>query len=84
MKYELEISDLSSAEAFIRWCVREIGFGYHPDTRGADYENRDGTPSFTPEEAKTLDNLHEKAFRLLVDPYAVALDEVKRSGAAIR
>jgi hypothetical protein len=70
------VDDRGSAEAFIRWCVREIGPGYHPDTPAADYEDRDGGPSFTPDEVALLDALHERAAGLLGgDPSGIALDE---------
>jgi hypothetical protein len=68
------VTDAASAEAFVSWCVRTIGPGYHPDSRAADYE-----PPLPPKEARRYDEMHERAFRLLADVYAIALDEWRKT-----
>ncbi len=41
-----DVHDRDSATQFVKWCVAQIGLGYHPDTRFADYVEDDGTPYF--------------------------------------
>lgn len=72
-------TDAASSEAFIRWCCRAIGRGFHPDTPFSDYvEGGDGSPTFEEEDAATLQARMDAAFGLLADPSAVALDEFAR------
>lgn len=69
------VADAGSAEAFLRWCCRAIGLAFHPDTGFRDYIEVDGTRTFTEEEASLLDDQMAAAFKFVVDPYAVCLDE---------
>ena len=70
------VTDAASAEAFVRWCCRSIGRGFHPDTPFSDYvEGGDGSPTFGEADAATLQASMDAAFGLLADPSTVALDE---------
>lgn len=43
--------------------ISYLGWAFHPDNSMTDYVRRDtGEPSYSPEEAKRLDNLMDKAF----------------------
>jgi hypothetical protein len=77
-----QVTDAATAEAFIRWCCRVIGFGFHPDTPFGDYEEVDGTRTFTDEDAARLDAQMEAAFKFVPDPYRIGLEEfaAMRSG----
>lgn len=70
------VTDAATAEAFVRWCCRIIGGGFHPDTPFSDYQEVDGSPTFDPADEVTLQAHMDAAFGLLDDPSAVALDEV--------
>jgi hypothetical protein len=72
-----EVRDRETATRFVRWCVEQLGLGYHPDTRFADYVEEDGRPAFTPAQALQLDELTEKAFAF-IDPYEVGMAEFKK------
>ena len=39
-----------ACEIAVKW-VEKLGLGLHPDTRGTDYTDVDGSPSFTADEA---------------------------------
>lgn len=74
------VTDAAAAEAFVRWCCRAIGRGFHPDTPFADYvEGGDGSPTFGDADAATLQDRMDAAFGLLDDPSAVALDEFEKA-----
>lgn len=73
------VTDAASAVAFVRWCCRSIGPGFHPDTPFTDYvEGGDGSPTFADADAASLQARMNAAFGLLDDPSAVALDEFER------
>jgi hypothetical protein len=73
------VTDAASAEAFIRWCCRSIGPGFHPDTPFKDYvEAADRSPTFNEADAATLQARMDAAFGLLDDPSSIALDEFER------
>ena len=55
----------------------QIGLGYHPDTRFADYISPDGTATYTAEEARQLDELTGQAFEF-IDPYEIGMAEFER------
>lgn len=69
------VTDAASAEAFVRWCCRAIGGGFHPDTPFKDYVEGDSSPTFDEEDAATLQARMDAAFGLLEDPSGIALDE---------
>jgi hypothetical protein len=71
------VHDTESAVRFIKWCVEEIGLGYHPDTPFADYVDGDGRPSFSAADATRLEELANRAFEFC-DPYQVGHDEFQR------
>lgn len=73
------VRDTESAEAFIRWCCREIGIGFHPDTRFKNYVEASGAATFDDASASRLEREISWAFNFLDDPYKVALDELKRT-----
>jgi hypothetical protein len=55
-----------------------LGYGTHPDDRGADIvDMATGQPTFDPRQAARFDDRWTEVFRLVADPYAVALDAVK-------
>jgi hypothetical protein len=65
--------DWSMAERFIV-SMHAIGYGTHPDDRGADIVNSEtGEATFTPAQAAQYDTRMDEVFALLDDPYAVAL-----------
>lgn len=72
-----EVRDQESAVHFIKWCVEQLGLGYHPDTPFSDYVGQGGQAAFSSEEARQLDELTEKAFSFC-DPYAVGSQEFQR------
>ena len=72
-----DVHDRDSAAAFVRWCVSHIGLGYHPDTAFEDYIDSEGGASFTPEIARSLNELNARAFDFC-DPYEIGLAEVRR------
>lgn len=76
MREPPSVCDVLSAKAFIRWCVREIGPGYHPDTPFMDYRTECGERCFSDDEARHLDLMTEHAFRFC-DPYIVGLEAVE-------
>jgi hypothetical protein len=54
-----------------------IGYGCHPDDRGADIVNLpSGEATFTPADATRYDARMSEVFALVADPYAVSLDAV--------
>jgi hypothetical protein len=67
-----------NAEEALRLCrkwVEKLGWGFHPDTRGADYR-----PALSPDEIAAYDYDMERLFGLPLDPYAYgvkALEELK-------
>jgi hypothetical protein len=72
-----DVHDRDSAIQFVQWCVAQIGLGYHPDTRFADYVEADGKPVFSADESKRLDDLTEKACGF-IDPAEVGLIEFQK------
>lgn len=63
---------VAAVEGSYRGLVREIGVGFHPDTRGVDY-----APSFDAVAASRYERIVEAAFDVLDDAYAVALNEIE-------
>lgn len=64
-------------EDAVRHLVRRVGEGFHPDTPAAEYVRDDLTPSFTPEEARSIDASLARAFAALGERvYEVGLDEM--------
>lgn len=55
------------AEAFLLYCLRTIGGGYHPDTPMSDYRDMDGNPTFSEGEAKEFQAMHDWALGLIPD-----------------
>lgn len=72
-----EVNDRATAIAFVRWCVGQLGLGYHPDTSFADYVDREGRATFPSEEARELDKLQDQAFEKC-DPYEIGLAEIQK------
>lgn len=60
-----------TAEYDLRALVREIGPGFHPDTRGADYAN---LPPRWEIRRDRIDETVQAAIDHGLDPYAIALD----------
>lgn len=71
------IEDADSARNFLRWCIDEIGLGFHPDTPFADYVDQAGNRCFQDDFARRLDLLNERVFEFC-DPYEEALNEVRQ------
>lgn len=65
------------AVSFLDACLATLGAGFHPDTRGADYEqHRDGFylgRTFTDPEAVMFDTRMANVFQLLDDPYLTTM-----------
>jgi len=71
------VTDEASADAFIVWAVREIGLGFHPDSLGVDYTDRNGVRCFSDDEARRLDDAVTATFEF-IDPYEVGLREMAK------
>ncbi len=86
MKPPPHLVDQSTAVEFVKWCVEEVGLGYHPDTSFSDYVLEDGRPCFSATEASTLDELTDVAFKHC-DPYKIGEHELRgllaRSSVAV-
>jgi hypothetical protein len=72
-----EKANAIDAMKYMRRITKAIGAGFHPDSEGADYIDRNtGEALFTPEQAERLDKDIERAFELLTaagrDPYESA------------
>lgn len=64
-------TNTTTAEHSLRILIGRIGGGFHPDTRGADYDSLpDGV------DAETVDRTVDEALAAGVDVYGVALDVV--------
>jgi len=55
------------AEDFIAGCINYFKGGFHPDTLGESYINRDDTRTFTDEEAMSFNNNMNSAFKFFND-----------------
>ena len=75
-----DVFNLDEAEHFVRWAARDIGLGFHPDTRFADYVDLSGSRLFSDDTAKRCDDYMADSFGFGMDPYQVAIDEWERSG----
>ena len=64
------------AADFLRWCVTHIGGGFHIDTSGCEYTNRQTGERTFPDnaEADRLDEGLDACCQLLDDPYVLTLD----------
>jgi hypothetical protein len=65
-------AEIETAVTFARY-VRLLGLGFHPDTRGDDYINGDGSRTFSDDEATAFDATVEAMFGL-GDCYQFSLD----------
>ena len=70
--------NLDAERICAKW-VAKLGYGFHPDTRGADYD-----PPLSPAEAKDYEADITRLFDLDLDPYlyAVAAMEAWAQGEA--
>ena len=73
---------IEDAVDFARY-VRLLGLGFHPDTRGADYVNRDGSQTFTDAEAERYENIIGGT-ALNVDPYEFGMKIWTLMGLLVR
>jgi hypothetical protein len=71
----IDLLDLQRDPAWNRFCgwAEQLGLGFHPDTRGADYVEADGSPTLTADEAAQYDADMEAVFDRTIDPYEVGL-----------
>lgn len=67
------------ARACLAWFVDVLGLGFHPDTRGADYVNRDGSRVFNDAQAAAVDALLDRILAH-VDPYDAGVEEMRKQG----
>lgn len=63
--------------------ISYLGWAFHPDDPMTDYVRRDtGEPSYTPEEAKRLDELMDEAFAFCekqgIDIYELSMEICKQ------
>jgi hypothetical protein len=65
----LRIDDAKSALSFARWCVDNVGPGFHPDTNFGDYIDAEGKPLFSASEARTLDRMLDAALSYSEDAF---------------
>ena len=63
----VSVSDIKSAQSFLRWCCSSIGLGFHPETDFADYIDDDGKPVFTRSQARILNTSLEECYKILPD-----------------
>jgi hypothetical protein len=69
-----KVGEEQDAWDFLRWCVANLGVGFHPDTRFEEYQDETtGRPVYHPHEAAWLNDQMGRVFDLLPDPYEVAL-----------
>jgi hypothetical protein len=70
--------DETTAREFLRFCVKVLGQGFHPDTEFADYVTNNGAPVFRSTTAEHLDEIVTDAMAALilagVDPYAIVIN----------
>lgn len=71
------LNDREKAIQFVRWCVAELGLGYHPDTPFGKYVDEQGHARFTSAEVRQLVELQGHAFEFC-DPYEIGLAEFQR------
>lgn len=76
-----KVVDKESARAFLTWCAKHIGGGFHPDTRFTDYVvNKTNKATFTKDLAYRLQTELNITFAILGDSvYDVAMEEYKRA-----
>lgn len=65
-----EDATAEQASAWLRQLVRDLGLGFHLDTRPDDFLFSNGTPCFTAEECSTLNRSLERLFTILGDVHA--------------
>jgi hypothetical protein len=70
------VHDVASARAFVRWCVKVLGTGFHPDTPFGNYVAAAGESVFAPCEALRLDFLMDRTCDF-IDPYALGVELFK-------
>ncbi len=74
------VTDEASARRAIWVLVAILEMGFHPDTRAADYTNRDGSRTFDPAQCAAVDAALEGAARYLDDEYEAGLDCMRARG----
>lgn len=76
-----KVVDRDSARAFLTWCAKHIGGGFHPDTRFTDYAmNKIGRCMFTKDLAYKLQIELNVTFAILGDKiYDVAMEEYNKA-----
>ena len=65
LKYtkESQIETREDVTAFIKHLINDLEINWHPDDDAADYISEDtGEPTFTPEQAETVNFLTQKCF----------------------
>ena len=62
-----------------KW-VERIGGGFHPDTRGVNYINRDGSAAFTPEQVAEYDADMEALCDGPRCQYEVSIEAMEKQG----
>lgn len=75
-----KVVDKKSARIFLRWAIKTVGMGFHPDTGFDDYVVcKTGERTFSKEDAYRCDIELNAAFLILDgNTYAVALAEMKK------
>ena len=73
--HDEHVQNIQFAQRSLNRWVQHIGIGFHPDTRGADYE-----PPLTAGEAKQYDLDMLFCQLVLQDPYAAGLRAMKDAG----
>lgn len=76
---DLQNWGIVDAEAFLLYCLRLIGPGYHPDTPMSDYETTAGRPTLSPSEAKWMQERHDCAVDILGDELYEYLTRMKEA-----
>lgn len=72
-----QVTDASTAEQFIRWCVLMIGGGFHPDTSFDDYINLKSRKRLFSDKACEALERHMAVAVKFIDVYEAGMDAVK-------
>jgi len=77
-----ELKTVDDVKTFFTKLMKEDSLNLHPDTPFSDYVDKQGKDTFTPEQAKKLDAMMDKAFEICdaagVDIYSIGLDLFKQ------
>lgn len=68
---------MTKAQQIVDKWVKELGLGFHIDTRGEDYVADDGSQALTARQIERYDADMASLFGLCDDPYAIAVEAME-------